>query len=157
MGIFSRQKQTDPQEFWKNYEAQLGEKVLAFALGQYVSGWEEFAPPLWGLLIATDGGFRFHHFPHEGWLQLLTRVSSGSEGPKEKTLFIPRDRILSTELYFEKSILKKIFFPSTPRLIIRYLDARGGERMFVAETEKKAEEIVQQLQSLKEAINLKGV
>jgi len=154
MGIFSRQKQADPNEFWKNYEAQLGEKVLAFALGQYVSGWEEFAGPLWGLLIATDGGFRFHHFPHEGWLQLLTRVSSGNEGPKEKTLFIPRDRILSVELYIEKSFLKRIISSSAPKLIIRYLDARGGEGEFVAETEKKAEEIVRQLRELKEAESL---
>jgi hypothetical protein len=145
MGIFSRQKQADPNEFWKNYEAQLGEKVLSFALGQYISGWEEFTPPLWGLLIATDGGFRFHHFPHEGWLQTLTRVSSGNEGPKEKTLFIPRDRILNIELYFEKSILRKIFFAAAPRLIIRYLDTKGGEGEFVAETEKKAEEIVSSL------------
>jgi hypothetical protein len=50
-------------------------------------------------------------------------------------------------LYFEKSILRKIFFATAPRLIIRYLDARGGEGEFVAETEKKAAEIVQQLRT----------
>jgi hypothetical protein len=154
MGIFSREKQANPSEFWKNYETQLGEKVLSFALGQYISGWEEFAPPLWGLLIATDGGFRFHHFPHEGWLQLITRATSGSAAPKEKALFIPRDRILSAELYIEKSILKKIFAAASPRLIIRYLDAKGGEGEFVAETEKKAEEIIQQLRISKEAESL---
>jgi hypothetical protein len=148
MGIFSTQKQTDPGEFWKNYESQLGEKVLSFALGQYISGWEEFAGPLWGLLIATDGGFRFHHFPHEGWLQLLTRVTSGGDTPKEKTLFIPQGRITSVELLVEKSFLKKIIFPSAPRLAIRYLNMQGGEKEFLAETEKKAEEIVQHLRGL---------
>jgi hypothetical protein len=150
MGFFSTQKQNDPQEFWKNYEAQLGEKVLAFALGQYLSGWEEFAAPLWGLLIATDGGFRFHHFPHEGWLTLLTRASSGGDAPKEKTLFIPQDRILSAELYIEKSLLKRIIFPNGPKLILRYIDARGGEGELAAETDKKAEEIVKHLRRLKE-------
>jgi hypothetical protein len=145
MGIFSAPKQTDPKEFWENYETQLGEKVLSFALGQYISGWEEFTGPLWGLLIATDGGFRFHHFPHEGWLQILSRAASGGEAPKEKTLFIPRGRITGAELFVEKSILKKIIFPSAPRLAIRYLDAQGGEKEFLAETEKKAEEIVQRL------------
>jgi hypothetical protein len=55
-----------------------------------VSGWAEFAEPLWGLLIATSGGFRFHHFPHQSWLQTL----SGTAQPKEETLFIPRQAIL---------------------------------------------------------------
>jgi hypothetical protein len=151
MGIFSRQKQTDPQEFWKSYEAQLGEKVLAFALGQYLSGWEEFDLPLWGLLIATDAGFRFHHFPHEGWLQLLSRVSSGGDAPKEKTIFIPRDRILSAELRIEKSILKRIIFPNAPKLIIHYQNANGGEGEIAAETDTKAEEIIRQLQGPGEA------
>jgi hypothetical protein len=150
MGLFSAKKQSDPREFWKSYEAQLGEKVLAFALGQYLSGWEEFDSPLWGLLIATDSGFRFHHFPHEGWLQLLSRVSSGNDAPKEKTLFIPRDRILGAELYTEKSLLKRILFSSAPKLKIRYLDTQGGEGELVAETDGKAEEIVQYLHGSKE-------
>jgi hypothetical protein len=149
MGLFSAPKQNDPQEFWKNYEAQLGEKVLAFALGQYLSGWEEFDLPLWGLLIATDGGFRFHHFPHEGWLTFLTRASSGGDAPKEKTIFIPQDRVLSVELYIEKSLLKRIIFPGSPKLILRYVNARGGEGKLTAETDKKAEEIVKHLQRLK--------
>jgi hypothetical protein len=51
------------------------------------------------------------------------------------------------ELYIEKSILKRFISAAAPRLIIRYLDARGGEGEFVAETEKKAEEIVQQLRT----------
>jgi hypothetical protein len=141
-GLPERKKETDPAGFWKDYEEKCGEKVLAYTLGQYLSGWDEFNTPLWGLLIATSGGFRFHHFPHEGWIQALSRLSSGGEAPKEKTIFIPRDQLASVELKVEKSRLKKILFPSSPRLVVRYGNT-GGE--LILETDQKAREIVQAL------------
>ncbi|MDR2070834.1 MAG: hypothetical protein LBP81_05405 [Treponema sp.] len=148
-GLFEQKKGTDPAHFWKEYEEKCGEKVLAYTLGQYLSGWEDFnlsqRESLWGLLIATSGGFRFHHFPHEGWIQALSRLSSGGDAPKEKTLFIPQDRLVSVELRVEKSLLKKIFLPSPPRLVIRYGDA-GGE--LVMETDQKAKEIVRALSTV---------
>jgi hypothetical protein len=137
----------DPDDFWKQYEAGLGEKVLSYTLGQYLSGWPEYAPPLWGLLIATSEGFRFHHFPHESWIVAISRLSSGGEAPKEKTIFIPRDRIRRAELRIEKSLLKKIFLASSPRFVLRYVDNAGVESEFVAETDSKASFIVENLQN----------
>jgi hypothetical protein len=142
----ARKKDTDPQEFWKDYEAALGEKVLSFSLGQYLSGWAEYDPPLWGLLIATDRGFRFHHFPHEGWLQALARLSTGGKAPTEKTIFISRERILRAELRRERSLLKRIFFASRPRFIIRYRDGDGAEEEFVAEADSTATAVLENLQ-----------
>jgi hypothetical protein len=141
-------KNTDPQEFWRKYEADLGEKALAFCLGQYLSGWAEYDPPLWGILIATDRGFRFHHFPHEGWLQALSRVTSGGEAPVEKTIFIPREGIISAELRRETSLLKRIFLASRPCLVIRYRDGEGGEEEFVAEADSRAAAIVENLRPI---------
>jgi hypothetical protein len=139
-------KNIDPQQFWKDYEAALGEKVLSFSLGQYLSGWAEYDPPLWGLLIATDRGFRFHHFPHEGWLQIFSRVSSGGEAPTEKTIFIPRERIIRAELRRESSLLKRILFASRPRFVVRYKDDGGAEEEFVAEADSTASAIIENLQ-----------
>jgi hypothetical protein len=143
----ARKKNMDPDDFWKQYEAGVGEKVLSYTLGQYLSGWAEYTSPLWGLLIATSGGFRFHHFPHESWITAISRLSSGGEGPKEKTIFIPRDRILQADLRVEKSLLKKIFLASSPRLVLRYTDNAGAESEFVAETDLKASLIVENLQN----------
>jgi hypothetical protein len=136
---------TDPKEFWRQYEADLGEKVLSFSLGQYLSGWAEHDPPLWGLLIATDRGFRFHHFPQEGWMQFFSRFSSGGEAPSEKTIFIPRERILRAELRRETSLLKRIFLASRPRLVIRYRDDSGAEEEFIAEADSAAAAVVEKL------------
>jgi hypothetical protein len=144
-------KSADPQEFWKEYEARLGEKVLSFSLGQYLSGWAEHDPPLWGLLIATDRGFRFHHFPHEGWLQTLSRLSSGGKAPVEKTIFIPRERILRAELRRERSLLKRIFLASRPRFVIRYKAGDGAEEEFVAEADSSAAAMLANLRTEGEA------
>jgi hypothetical protein len=119
--------------------------ALSFSLGQYLSGWAEYDPPLWGLLIATDRGFRFHHFPHEGWLQALSRLSSGGKAPAEKTIFISRERIIHAELRRERSPLKRILFASRPRLVIRYRDDNGAEEEFIAEADSKAAAVIENL------------
>jgi hypothetical protein len=135
-------------EFWTEYEKQHGEKVLAYVLGRYLSGWPEYPYPLWGLLIATDGGFRFHHFPHEGWIQALSRVTTGSKPPQEKTIFIPRDRIRSAELRLEEKWWKKIITPHPPLLVIQY--HAGSQETdpaveLLAETDKDAKELIPHL------------
>lgn len=139
----------DPAVFWREYEAEHGEKVLAHALGCYQSGWDEFKGPLWGLLIATDGGFRFHHFPHEGWISALSRMSGGGgAAPTEKTIFIPVDRLLSAELLIEKSLLRKLISPRPPQLGVRYRTADGGEGFLLTETDKTAVPVAEALKSL---------
>jgi hypothetical protein len=138
-------KSMNPDEFWADYEKKTGDKVLAFCLGQYVSGWDEFDRPLWGLLIATEGGFRFHHFPHEGWLQALARIGMGGEGPKERALFLPRDRIVSAELRLETAWWRKLFSPRQPLFVIRYRGEGGAEGELLMETEKKAQVLADRL------------
>ena len=147
-----KKKETNPDDFWREYEEKTGEKVLARSLGQYISGWEEFDEKnwndIWGLAITTSGGFRFHHFPHMGWLEALSRLSSGGDMPKEKTLFLPKARIISAELRQETKWWKKIFFPSPPRLIIHYRNGVGEERELLLQTEHKSESLVECLTGL---------
>ena len=119
-----------PEDFWREFEEQTGEKVLARGLGQYVSGWQEFdsrrGKPLWGLVIATSGGFRFHHFPQAGGL--LGTFMSGGNVPKEKTFFVPGERIKSAVLHRETKWYKKLLSPDSPFLRIAYTDESGAEK-----------------------------
>ena len=135
--LFRKKENFDVDKFWKEYEESLGEKVLAKSLGQYLSGWPEYTQPLWGLVIATSGGFRFHHFPHEGWFMAISRITTGGEAPKEKTFFIPKDAISSAELITEKHWWKKILTPSNPTLMIR-CNYNGEEIKVFIETDKSA-------------------
>ena len=111
--------------FWQEFEEQTGEKVLSRGLGKYVSGWDEFDKRMWngiwGLLINTSGGFRFHHFPQMSWIESLTSFSSLKQ-PKEKTIFIPNERIVSSQLIKETKWWKKIFSNAVPHFIIRYTE-----------------------------------
>ena len=139
-----KNKSVDIEQFWKDYEESIGEKVLAKSLGQYLNGFPGQPYPLWGLAIATSGGFRFHHFPHEGWLMAISRVSTGGEAPKEKTFFIPKDSINSIELIQEKRWWKKILSPANPALAI-HCRVNGEEARIFIETDLTASAIAQEL------------
>ncbi len=139
----------DPAVFWAEYEREIGEKVIAHALGRYLTGWDEFPVPLWGLLIATDAGFRFHHFPHEGWIQAMSRLAGGGgDSPVEKTLFLPASRIRAAEFRAEKSWLRNLVFARPPTLVLRYLREDGGEGRFIAESDKSAASVAVALAAL---------
>jgi hypothetical protein len=142
----SRGKKQNPEEFWRDYETRVGEKVLARTLGRYLSGWDEFdasgGNPLWGLLIATEGGFRFHHFPQVNWFEALSRLSPGWEAPREKTFFIPRDRIIAAEVRKETMWWKRLLAPGAPLLVIRYRKTDGTEAELLAETDTRSEGLV---------------
>ena len=142
--VLKKKEGFDVEKFWTDYEASIGEKVLAKSLGQCLSGWPEYPMPLWGLAIATSEGFRFHHFPHEGWLTAISRTTMGGEAPKEKTFFIPRDLLDAIELVQEKRWWKKIFSPSYPTLVIQ-CRINGEERKVIIETDKSATGIVEAL------------
>jgi hypothetical protein len=138
----------DPADFWREYEEKLGEKVLAYGLGRLVSGWDEFTLPLWGLLIAADGGFHFHHFPRKNWLLSIIGAGTGGETAEEKIIFIPREKILAAAFKTETSVLKRLLFAVPPRLVIRYGSSGGGEGELIAETDAKAEAIAGELGAL---------
>ena len=144
--FFKRKETFDVDKFWVDYEKSIGEKVLSKSLGQYKSGLAEYTQPLWGLIIATSGGFRFNHFPHEGWIGALSRISTGGEAPKEKTFFIPKESINSVELLIEKRLWKRILTPSNPILRIHCL-INGAETQVIIETDKSAAEVASALQT----------
>lgn len=142
-------KQKNPDNFWREYEAKTGEKILARTLGQYVSGWEEFdrlgGNPLWGLIIASSGGFRFHHFPQTNWFDALTRFGADDNPPQEKTIFIPAASLVSAVLHKETKWYKKWFFATPPRLVIRYRTEAGSEKELLLYAEHKPDGIAEAL------------
>jgi len=129
--LFNKEEES-PDEFWRKYEEKTGEKILARGLGKYVCGWDEFDQKrwngLWGLIINTSGGFRFHHFPQNSVFDALFQFSSTSrEPPKEKTIFLPQEKIISQNTYKEENWWKKLFYGSTPQLVINYRDEMRDE------------------------------
>jgi len=143
--ILKKKESVDADTFWQDYEASIGEKVLAKSLAKYQSGWPEYSQLLWGLAIATSGGFRFHHFPHESWITAMSRIGGRGEAPQEKTFFIPNDCIDTVELIVENRWWRKILSPSYPVLIIRCTINSEPTEVLI-ETDRSAEAIVNALQ-----------
>jgi len=135
---FKQKEEKSPDTFWQEFEEKTGEKVLARGLGKYVSGWDEFDEKkwggLWGLIITTSGGFRFHHFPQNSWIDAFTSFVK-TDPPKEKTIFIPQEKIISSDYLIEKKWWKKILSPSQPQLVIKYKDEAEKEQCLFFEAE----------------------
>ena len=143
-----KKQEISADDFWREFESKSGEKVLAKTMGQYLSGWEEFkgsqGTPMWGIVIATTGGFRFHHFPRHNWLDAL--LGSGAlQADREQTLFIPRGRIISASIKKETKWWKKLLSPSPAILIIQYRREDGTENKLLIQTEFKTEGLVENL------------
>ena len=136
--MFRKKPEKSADDFWSEYEEKTGEKVLARSLGKYIKGWEEFDSKgwntLWGLIIATSGGLRFHHFPQQSWIQALTNFSS-REAPKEKTIFIPKEKIITVKLIRETRWWKRIFSATPPALLADYRDEAGNEQQILFEVD----------------------
>ena len=140
----------DPANFWQTYAQSLGETVLGFCLARYVRGWKEFDAPLWGLFIATSGGARFHHFPHEGWFDALSRTASGRDAPQEKTFFIPKERLLGARFIIERTWWKRLLFAAPPLITACYRDEGGDEAEVIMETGKEAAPLAEIIGALAE-------
>jgi hypothetical protein len=146
----------EAEAFWRDYSEKLGEQVLRFSLGRYQSGIPGLSGPLWGLLIVTDAGLRFHHFPHENWIAALTRIGGqGGETPAEKTFFIPKDRIVEARLLKEPSFFKRLLSSSVPRLVVRYRPEGAGAdaepSTMAAEVDRDADQLAAALTKIVEA------
>jgi hypothetical protein len=139
--MFLRKEEKSSDDYWREYEEKTGERVLARGLGKYVSGWDEFDRNkwvgLWGLIFTTSGGFRFHHFLQNSWIDAIASSFMRNEQPKEKSIFIPKDKVLFTEFIVEEKWWKKILSPSAPRLVVKYMDDTGIEKKLIFEAEYK--------------------
>ena len=150
-----RKNEKNPDTFWQEYEEQTGEKVISRSLGKYISGWEEFdskrLSDLWGLIIATSGGFRFHHFPQQSWLLIFSQFSN-RETPKEKTIFIRKEDLVSAQVFKESRWWKKLLAPKPPLLTVTYRDGAGNEKQLLLEVDyyngKNTPDLAETLSSL---------
>jgi hypothetical protein len=134
------------KDFWIQYEAALGEKVAAHALGRYLGGWDEYEPPLWGLLIAAERSFRFHHFAHVNW---LTSWLLRGDTPQEKIIVIPVEKCIGFDFpNMPVPWWKRIFTNPQPLLTVRYRKEAGGEGAIRIETGRDAQSLVDALSLL---------
>lgn len=118
LSMFTNKNDDSVHDFWKEFEESTGEKVLAKSLGRYLSGLDDRLEALWGLAVVTSGGLRFRHFPKEPSIFGIAKLPTGGKAPKEQSFFIPKEAVVSIELFDEKRWWKKIMASSFPVLVI---------------------------------------
>jgi len=65
--------------------------------------------------------------------------------PKEKTIFIQKDKIISAVFIRETKWWKNILSYSAPKLVIHYSDNDGNERQLLLEAENKSGDVADKL------------
>lgn len=114
--------------FWDKTEAELGERVIVYAMGKGLSGWIADDPrrELWGLFFVTQRALYFRHFRKQHWLSSLTSGSGSQVEGEEFTVDIPLERIRSAQLQRHRSFLKRLLSGSPPQFVIEYRRADGA-------------------------------
>lgn len=62
------------EEFWRNYEREIGEKVLSRTMAQRFASAKDRGD--WGLLVLSASALRFRKTPSDNWFSSLFRSSS---------------------------------------------------------------------------------
>lgn len=144
MSLFKNESES-VEEFWKNTEAEIGEKVVAFTMGRCLSGCGESEEPKWGLYFVTSSTLYFRHFAQRNWLSALmvSGLGGGSKSePREIYLSIPVSRIDSISVQRESSLLRRLFSYSPPVIFLSYRDEPGDQREMRFFVETKLETFV---------------
>ena len=149
--MWKKTQDRNPDDFWREYEEKTGEKILAHALGLYISGWDEFDRngwnDIWGLIIISSGGFRFHHFPQQNWLRALSMFDDSGKS-REKIIFIPKEKIVSAKLQTETRWWAKLLTASPPVLTVQCRDDTDNEKQLRLKVEFGFKELAEKLDEL---------
>ena len=115
------------EEFWQNYEREIGEKVLSRTMAQcFVSAKDRVD---WGLLVLSASALRFRKTPGENWFSSLFRASSPKiQDTKVENTTIPFTSISSISDP-PKKLLDILFGSPFSQFIVHYADLAGEKAL----------------------------
>jgi len=58
-----RVNEKDAEQFWKKKEEDIREKIEGKSMAKFISGYQDFSGPIWGILFYTESAFIFRLFP----------------------------------------------------------------------------------------------
>ena len=120
------------KKFWEAVEAETGLPVIEYALGQYISGYQDQTGPDWGLLYLNEQTLYFRHFPTSNWFSAIVSSSSGGGGDSGYTIELPVSSINGVEKEPPPSFWQRLFRPFPPVVNISYQQDHGESKLKVA-------------------------
>jgi len=107
----------DVEKFWSETEERLGERVLVYSLGQYVSGYGDVRPGTWGLFFVSESSLHFQTFHSENWFSSLLRSRKKSQPSESEMEFhLPLSSLREVEVTRRKSWFRRLFAPEPPMI-----------------------------------------
>jgi len=109
----------DVEQYWRNKEAALGEKIIAKFNCKYLGGYPDIAGPLSGLIFFSESTFCFQSFFSPGFLASIVRFGNQLKAEEEQ-FFCQALKNLTFE--FEPSgdnLWNKLFAPPEQIFLIR--------------------------------------
>ena len=104
------------EEFWQNYEREIGEKVLSRTMAQRFASAKDRGD--WGLLVLSTSALRFRKTPSDNWFSSLFRANSAK---------VPESQVEDSAIPF-KSILE---VADPPRKLLDTLFGSPFRQFFV--------------------------
>lgn len=145
-----RNQEEDAKKFWESVEREVGLPVLEYALGQYMSGYDDKEGPEWGLLYLTEKTLYFRHFPSANWFSaIMSAGRSDKRGDEGFTIQLALSSIADVDQEVQTSFWERIFRPRPSVIVIRYLIG-PVERELRLTVEHRGDEFRKQLHSLLE-------
>ena len=109
----------DVEQYWRNKEAWLGEKIIAKFSCKYVGGYPDIAGPLSGLIFFSESTFCFQSFFSPGFLASIVRFGNQLKAEEEQFFCQAlKDLIFGFEPA-AKNLWNRLFAPPEQRFVIR--------------------------------------
>jgi len=115
------------ERFWKEFEAEAGERVLDKGTGAWMSP-AYGDRGLWGLLVLCEGSFRFRHIPSESWVAALLKSQRSSFPEKIDDIIVPFDSISAIESPRKRNFFFAIFGSGIEAFSVDWMQAGRPRR-----------------------------
>ena len=109
----------DVEQYWRNKEAALGEKIIAKFNCKYLGGYPDIAGPLSGLIFFGESIFCFQSFFSPGFLASIVRFGSQLKAEEEQFFCQPLEK---ATFEFERpnhNLWNKLFAPPEEIFVAR--------------------------------------
>ncbi len=110
------------EQFWEEKEKEIGEKIIYKCLIEYLSGYQNFSGPIWGLFFYTKEALYFQTFPKKSWYSSLFWTKKEEDwGSGYFNFRIPWQDIQQITFPEKKSLIQRIFSSASIRIKLEYL------------------------------------
>ncbi|TVR71346.1 MAG: hypothetical protein EA427_04505 [Spirochaetaceae bacterium] len=145
MKLFENKPDEDVRKFWQGMEETLGTPILAYTLGQYLSG-RDVKGPMWGLLYLTRDTLYFQHFAQRNWFASVMQSSGAIPGSENFTIEVALGPSLGLEQ--DNAGGWRRFLRGNAADTCRLVDRSGVADPFVFSIEQRDSSLLRELRRL---------